>query len=153
MSGITYNDEVTGSNPVTPTPQTAGQSIRETTASAALASCWACGPSWGRPAPRRTPVELSAELGPCDSSGLSWRGRCNAKVACLPVKEARSAMLDPWRPQNLVGILLNTYWTALADDPLSALLFTALASTAIVLLALVVDVAAFLVAQLLAAVL
>jgi hypothetical protein len=57
------------------------------------------------------------------------------------------------RPQNLVGILLNTYWTALADDPLSALLFMVLASTAIVLLALVVDVAAFLVTQLWAAVL
>lgn len=59
----------------------------------------------------------------------------------------------PRRPNNLVGILLDTYWTALADDPLSALLFVVLASTAIVLLALVVDVAAFLVAQLLAAVL
>ncbi len=27
------------------------------------------------------------------------------------------------RPQSLVGILLHTYWTAFADDPLSALLF------------------------------
>jgi hypothetical protein len=26
------------------------------------------------------------------------------------------------RPQSLVGILLTTYWTAFADDPLSALL-------------------------------
>ncbi len=52
------------------------------------------------------------------------------------------------RPQSLVGILLHTYWTAFADDPLSALLFVVLASTAIVLLALVVDVAVFLVAQL-----
>jgi hypothetical protein len=57
------------------------------------------------------------------------------------------------RPQSLVGILLNTYWTAFADDPLSALLFVVLASTAIVLLAMVVDVTVFLVAQLLAAVL
>ena len=57
------------------------------------------------------------------------------------------------RPQSLVGILLNTYWTAFADDPLSALLFIALASTGIVLLAMVVDVAAFLVTRLLAAVL
>jgi hypothetical protein len=59
----------------------------------------------------------------------------------------------PRRPNNLVGILLETYWTALADDPLSALLFTALASTAIVLLALVVDVVVFLIVQLVAAVL
>jgi hypothetical protein len=57
------------------------------------------------------------------------------------------------RPQSLVGILLNTYWTAFADDPLSALLFIALTSTAIVLLAMVVDVAAFLVTRLLAVVL
>ena len=57
------------------------------------------------------------------------------------------------RPQNLLAILLVSYWTAFADDPLSALLFVALASTAIVLLALVVNVAVFLVAQLLAAVL
>jgi hypothetical protein len=57
------------------------------------------------------------------------------------------------RPQNLVGILLVSYWTALADDPLSALLFVALTSTALVLLALFVDLAVFLVAQLLTAVL
>jgi hypothetical protein len=57
------------------------------------------------------------------------------------------------RPQSLVGILLNTYWTAFADDPLSALLFIALASTGIVLLAMVVDVAAFLVTRLLTIVL
>jgi hypothetical protein len=38
--GITYNDEVTGSSPGTPPHQTAGQDIQETTASAALASCW-----------------------------------------------------------------------------------------------------------------
>jgi hypothetical protein len=71
----------------------------------------------------------------------------------LPGKEARSAMPLPRRPNNLVGILLETYWSALADDPLSALLFTALASTAIVLLALVVDVVVFLIVQLVAAVL
>jgi hypothetical protein len=57
------------------------------------------------------------------------------------------------RPQSLVGILLTTYWTAFADDPLSALLFVVLASTGVVLLAIIVDVAVFLVAQLLAAVL
>jgi hypothetical protein len=57
------------------------------------------------------------------------------------------------RPQSLVGILLSTYWSAFADDPLSALLFVVLASTGIVLLAMVVDVAAFLVTRLLAIVL
>ena len=62
-------------------------------------------------------------------------------------------MLFRRRPQSLVGILLTTYWTAFADDPLSALLFTALVCTAGVLLAVLVDVAVFLVAQLLAAVL
>jgi hypothetical protein len=67
-------------------------------------------------------------------------------------EEARRAMPLPQRPNNLVGILLDTYWTALAKDPLSALLFTMLASTALVLAAIVVDIAAFGVAQLVAAV-
>lgn len=57
------------------------------------------------------------------------------------------------RPQSLVGILLSTYWSAFADDPLSALLFVVLTSTAIVLLAMVVAVAVFLVTQLVGAVL
>jgi hypothetical protein len=57
------------------------------------------------------------------------------------------------RQQSLDGILLTTYWTAFADDPLSALLFVVLGSTGVVLLAIVVDVAVFLAAHLLAAVL
>ena len=57
------------------------------------------------------------------------------------------------RPQSLVGILLSTYWTAFAQDPLSALLFITLAATAAVLAAMVADVAVFLVAQVLSAVL
>jgi hypothetical protein len=57
------------------------------------------------------------------------------------------------RPQSLVGILLSTYWTAFAQDPLSALLFITLTATAAVLAAMVVDVAVFLVAHLVAAVL
>lgn len=57
------------------------------------------------------------------------------------------------RPQSLVGILLSTYWTAFAQDPLSALLFITLTATAAVLAAMVVDVAVFLVVHLVAAVL
>jgi hypothetical protein len=73
----------------------------------------------------------------------------------LNVSDAQSEEHDAFRrrPQSLVGILLTTYWTGFADAPLSALLFIALASTVIVLLAMVVDVAAFLVTRLLAAVL
>jgi hypothetical protein len=73
----------------------------------------------------------------------------------LNVSDAQSEERDAFRRrlQSLVGILLTTYWTAFADDPLSTLLFIALASTGIVLLAMVVDVAAFLVTRLLAAVL
>ena len=36
-------------------------------------------------------------------------------------------------PQNLVGVMLDAYWTSLADDPLPALLLTALLSLAGVL--------------------
>jgi hypothetical protein len=57
------------------------------------------------------------------------------------------------RPQNLIGILLVSYWSALANDPLSALLFMTLASTALVLLALFVDLAVLLMVQLLTALL
>jgi hypothetical protein len=49
-------------------------------------------------------------------------------------------------------VLLHAYWTALADDPLSALLFTALVSLAGVLLFLLGHIAVYLVAQLMAAV-
>jgi hypothetical protein len=56
-------------------------------------------------------------------------------------------------PENLVGVLLAAYWTSLADDPLPALLFTALVSVAGVLLVLLGSIAVYLFGQLAAAVL
>jgi hypothetical protein len=47
-------------------------------------------------------------------------------------------------------VLLDAYWTSLADDPLSALLFTALMSLAGVLLVLLVHIAVYLFGQLVA---
>jgi len=49
-------------------------------------------------------------------------------------------------------VLLDAYWTALADDPLSAVLFTALVSLAGVLAFLLGHIAVYLIAQLMAAV-
>jgi hypothetical protein len=49
-------------------------------------------------------------------------------------------------------VLLHAYWTALGQDPLSALLFTALMSLAGVLLFLLGHIAVYLVGQLMAAV-
>ena len=49
-------------------------------------------------------------------------------------------------------MLLHAYWTALGQDPLSALLFTALVSLAGVLLFLLGHIAVYLVGQLMAAV-
>jgi GGDEF domain-containing protein len=51
-------------------------------------------------------------------------------------------------PRNLLGVLLDAYWTSLADDPLSALLFTALMSLGGVLLVLLVHIAVYLFGQL-----
>ena len=45
-------------------------------------------------------------------------------------------------------MLLDAYWTSLADDPLSALLFTALMSLAGVLLFLLGHIAVYLFSQL-----
>jgi CHASE1-domain containing sensor protein len=53
-------------------------------------------------------------------------------------------------PRNLLGVLLDAYWTSLADDPLSALLFTALMSLGGVLLVLLVHIAVYLFGQLVA---
>ena len=40
------------------------------------------------------------------------------------------------RPQNLLAVLLNAYWTSLAQDPFSTLLLTALLSLGGVLVVL-----------------
>jgi hypothetical protein len=49
------------------------------------------------------------------------------------------------RPENLLGVVLDAYWTSLANDPLAALLLTgllALAGVLVVLLGhIVVDLA------------
>jgi hypothetical protein len=45
-------------------------------------------------------------------------------------------------------VLLDAYWTSLADDPLPALLFTALLSLAGVLLFLLAHIAVYLAGQL-----
>jgi hypothetical protein len=40
------------------------------------------------------------------------------------------------RPENLLGLMLDAYWTSLASDPLSTLLLTALVSLGGVLVVL-----------------
>jgi hypothetical protein len=52
------------------------------------------------------------------------------------------------RPENLVGALLDAYWTSLAADPLPALLLTALLSLAGVLTVLLGHIVLDLAAQL-----
>ena len=51
-------------------------------------------------------------------------------------------------PQNLVGVLLDAYWTSLAHDPLPALLLTGLLSLAGVLAVLLGHIVGDLVGQL-----
>jgi hypothetical protein len=48
-------------------------------------------------------------------------------------------------PRNLLGVLLDAYWTSLLDDPLSALLFTALLSLGGVLLFLLWHIGLYLI--------
>ena len=45
------------------------------------------------------------------------------------------------RPENLLGVVLDAYWTSLASDPLPALLLTGLLSLAGVLVVLVGHIA------------
>jgi hypothetical protein len=52
------------------------------------------------------------------------------------------------RPENLLGVVLDAYWTSLANDPLSALLLTALLSLGGVLAVLLGHIVADLVGQL-----
>jgi hypothetical protein len=52
-------------------------------------------------------------------------------------------------PQNLLGVLLDAYWTSLASDPLPALLLTGLLSLAGVLVVLLGHIVGDLVGQLL----
>jgi hypothetical protein len=52
------------------------------------------------------------------------------------------------RPENLLGMVLDAYWTSLASDPLSTLLLTALVSLGGVLVVLLGQIVGDLVAQL-----
>jgi hypothetical protein len=52
------------------------------------------------------------------------------------------------RPENLLGVVLDAYWTSLAHDPLSTLLLTALLSLGGVLVVLLVHILGDLAGQL-----
>jgi hypothetical protein len=52
------------------------------------------------------------------------------------------------RPENLLGVVLDAYWTSLASDPLSTLLLTALVSLGGVLVVLLGQIVGDLAAQL-----
>jgi hypothetical protein len=52
------------------------------------------------------------------------------------------------RPQNLLGVVLDAYWTSLAHDPLSTLLLTGLLSLAGVLVVFLAHIVGDLAAQL-----
>ena len=52
------------------------------------------------------------------------------------------------RPQNLLGVVLDAYWTSLAHDPLSTLLRTALLALGGVLVVLLAHIVGELVGQL-----
>ena len=52
------------------------------------------------------------------------------------------------RPENLLGVVLDAYWTSLASDPLSTLLLTALLSLGGVLVVLLGQIVGDLVAEL-----
>jgi hypothetical protein len=51
------------------------------------------------------------------------------------------------RPENLLGVVLDAYWTSLASDPLPALLLTGLLSLAGVLVVLLGHIAVDVVAR------
>jgi hypothetical protein len=54
------------------------------------------------------------------------------------------------RPENLLGVLLDAYWTSLAHDPLPALLLTGLVSLGGILVVLLGHIVVDLVGQLVA---
>jgi hypothetical protein len=51
-------------------------------------------------------------------------------------RRSNAAMNQERRPENLLGVLLDAYWTSLAQDPFSTLLLTALLSLGGVLVVL-----------------
>jgi hypothetical protein len=62
-------------------------------------------------------------------------------------REKAPAMDEERRPEHLLGVLLDAYWTSLASDPLPALLLTGLLSLAGVLVVLLGHIAVDLAAQ------
>ena len=52
------------------------------------------------------------------------------------------------RPQNLLGVVLDAYWTSLAHDPLSTLLLTGLLSLGGILVVLLAHILADIASQL-----
>jgi hypothetical protein len=62
-------------------------------------------------------------------------------------REKAPAVDEDRRPEHLLGVLLDAYWTSLASDPLPALLLTGLLSLAGVLVVLLGHIAVDLAAQ------
>src|SRR4029453_8860069 len=87
----------------------------------------------------------------------SWR-RLPRPVVCwtrtspadgaMPPRRRKPPLDQPRRPENLLGLLLDAYWTSLASDPVSTLLLTALLSLGGVLVVLLGHIVADLVGQL-----
>ena len=65
-------------------------------------------------------------------------------------REGAHGMDQERPPENLLGVLLDAYWTSLAHDPLPALLLTGLLSLGGVLVVLLAQIVGDLVARLLA---
>jgi hypothetical protein len=63
-------------------------------------------------------------------------------------RENAPAVDQDRRPEHLLGVLLDAYWTSLASDPLPALLLTGLLSLAGVLVVLLGHIVGDLAAQL-----
>ena len=67
-----------------------------------------------------------------------------------PLVKAGAVDQDRRRPEHLLGVLLDAYWSSLASDPLPALLLTGLLSLAGVLVVLLGHIVGDLAAQVLA---
>src|SRR4029453_1769685 len=92
-------------------------------------------------------------------SGCSWprpaachapqtAGRPSSYPGPDEPREGAHGMDPERRPENLLGVLLDAYWTSLAHDPLPALLLTGLLSLAGVLVVLLGHIVGDLVGQL-----
>jgi hypothetical protein len=68
--------------------------------------------------------------------------------ADVPRRRSNAAMDQDRRPENLLGVVLDAYWTSLDHDPLSTLLLTALLSLGGVLVVLLAHILGDLAGQL-----